>query len=284
MLQNSSPAGDEMNIASTPDVSIIVVSWNTVKLLRECLVSLHASSTGVLMEIVVVDNASSDDSADMVQREFPGVRLIHNTSNAGFSRASNQGIVVSTGRYVLLLNSDTRFLLGALENLILFMEQHPEAGACGPRLIGPDGKAQAFAFGGDPTFHYLLWRGLSRLLFHRSLHNWDRDQVQEVDWVSGACLLVRRDIIGRIGLLDENIFMYFEDNDWCLRMREGGWKIYHNPHVSIIHIGGKSFSTSMAARLAYYQSLDYFYSKHYGPLARFLVRVFLVPYRFLMGY
>jgi GT2 family glycosyltransferase len=164
------------------------------------------------------------------------------------------------------------------------MEQHPEAGACGPRLIGPDGKPQAFAFGGDPTLKYLLWRGLNRLLWHRSLHNWETDQVQEVDWVSGACLLVRREIIDQIGLLDENIFMYFEDNDWCLRMRACGWKVYHNSPVSIIHTGGKSLSQNMAARLAYYKSLDYFYSKHYGPLARFLVRVCLVPYRFLIGY
>jgi N-acetylglucosaminyl-diphospho-decaprenol L-rhamnosyltransferase len=273
-----------MNTSSTPDVSVVIVSWNTMHLLRECLASLHASSADVLMEIIVVDNASSDDSAGVVQRDFPGVRLIRNSANVGFSRASNQGIVVSAGRYVLLLNSDTRLLQDSIGNLIAFMERHPEAGACGPRLIGPDGKAQAFSFGRDPTLWYLIWRGLNRLLWQRSLHNWGTDQVREVDWVTGACLLARRKMIDQIGLLDENIFMYFEDNDWCIRMRSCGWKVYHNPLVSVMHIGGKSFSQNRTARLAYYESLDYFYSKHYGPLAHFLVRVCLVPYRLLIGH
>jgi hypothetical protein len=159
------------------------------------------------------------------------------------------------------------------------MQQHSDAGACGPRLLQPDGEPQAFAFGGDPTPGYLLRRGFMRLLLRRPLHNWHTTQVQTVDWVSGACLLVRRAAIQQAGLLDEHYFMYFEDNDWCLRMRRCGWQVYYNPQVSITHIGGQSLAQNPAARRAYYHSLDYFYTRHYGPLARLWLRMALVLYR-----
>jgi len=234
------------------------------------------------MQVIVVDNASSDTSVDMVRRGFPGVALIENSRNVGFARANNQGIVRSQGRYVLLLNSDTFVQPGAVTDLVQFMDQHQDAGVCGPRLVRPDGRPQEFSFGGDPTLGYLLRRALSSLLWRRPLHDWSTDQVQEVDWVSGACLLARREAIDQVGLLDENYFMYFEDNDWCLRMRGGGWKVYYNPRVSVTHVGGQSLIQNPAAQRAYYRSLDYFYAKHYGPLARVLLRVSLVPYRLLV--
>lgn len=272
-----------MKQAGPPVLSVIIVNWNTAPLLRDCLASLVSSSFENL-EIIMVDNASSDNSADLVRREFPAVRLIENDRNVGFSRASNQGIVASHGHYLLLLNSDTIVPPNALDRLVEFMEHHPDAGACGPRLVRPDGKHQEFAFGGDPTLSYLLRRGMYRLLLHRALHDWGTDRIQEVNWVSGACLLTRRQVIDQIGLLDENIFMYFEDNDWCLRMRWGGWRVYYNPTVSIIHIGGRSLAKNPAARRAYYRSLDYFYAKHYGKLARLFLRITLIPYRSLVGY
>jgi len=267
--------------ASQIDLSAVIVNWNTAALLKACLYSLSAAPADPVMEIIVVDNASSDGSADLVRQELPEVRLIESPRNVGFTHASNEGIAASHGRYVLLLNSDTLVPPGLLSTLVGFMEQHPNVGACGPRLVRPDGKPQEFGFGGDPTLSYLVRRGLYRLLWKRALHDWNTAQVQEVDWVSGACLLARRQAIDQIGMLDENIFMYFEDNDWCLRMRRCGWKIYYNPHVSVLHIGGQSLAQNPAARRAYYRSLAYFYAKHYGRLARFLLSIGLAPYRWL---
>lgn len=260
-----------------PDLSIVITSWNTAKLLQDCLVSLDLSA-----QVIVVDNASTDGSAEMIAQRFPQVHLIQNDRNVGFARANNQGIAICQGRYILLLNSDTLVPQDTLPSLIEFMDARPEAGACSPRLVRPDGHAQAFAFGGDPTLGYLLRRGANHVLLRRSLHNWETNQVQEVDWVSGACLLARREAVIQAGPLDENIFMYFEDNDWCLRIRQHGWKIYYVPSVSILHLGGQSLAQNPAARRAYYRSLDYFYAKHYGALPAAVLRLCLVPYRALM--
>jgi N-acetylglucosaminyl-diphospho-decaprenol L-rhamnosyltransferase len=259
-------------------LSVIIVNWNTWNLLRDCVGSLN-DEKGIGSEIIVVDNGSTDGSPDRLKVEFPEVLLVANRGNHGFTTASNQGIRVSQGEYVLLLNSDTWIPKGSMALLVHFMNEHPEAGACGPRLVRPDGTPQPYAFGRDPTVNYLLTRWFYRLLFHRYLHDWTTDHIQEVDWVSGACLMVRREIIDQIGLLDENFFMYFEDNDWCLRMRQHGWKIYYNPRVSVIHHGGQSLGQNPAAHRAYYRSLKYFYEKHYGPLARLLLKVSLIPYR-----
>ena len=211
----------------------------------------------------------------MIAAEFSAVRLIRNTSNVGFARANNQGLAASSGRYVLLLNADTIVPEGALARLVAFMDAHPEAAACSPRLLRPDGTPQAYAYGCDPTLGYLLRRGLKRLLFHQPLHDWAVSDVIAVDWVSGACLLARREVVDRIGGLDEQIFMYFEDNDWCLRMRSAGWQVYYVPQVEITHLGGQSVAQNPAVRSAYYRSLEYFYKKHYGWPERVLLRALL---------
>jgi GT2 family glycosyltransferase len=214
----------------------------------------------------------------MVRAGFPAVTLIANAENVGFARANNQGIRACQGRYIVLLNSDTVVPLGALAGLVAFMDAHSDAGAVGPRLLRPDGTPQPYAFGGDPTLGYLLRRGINRLLFRRPLHDWATDAVQQVDWVSGACLLARRAAIEQAGLLDENIFMYFEDNDWCLRIRQAGWRVYFDPQVAITHIGGQSLAQNPIARRAYRESLRYFYAKHYGPAANLVLRVLLPFY------
>lgn len=265
------------------DLAIIIVNWNTRDLLRDCLTSLGAEQY-LRYHVIVVDNASTDGSVEMIAQHFPQVHLIKNARNVGFASANNQGIAISQERYILLLNSDTRVPPDTLPSLTEFMQAHPEAGACSPRLVHPDGRPQAFAFGGDPTPGYLLRRVVNHLLLRRSLHNWETNQIQEVDWVSGACLLARREAVAQAGPLDENIFMYFEDNDWCLRIRRQGWKIYYVPSVPILHLGGQSLAQNPAARRAYDRSLAYFYTKHYGPLARWMLRVSLMPYRWLVRY
>jgi GT2 family glycosyltransferase len=230
-------------------------------------------------EVIVVDNGSSDDSACMIRREFPAVQLIENTHNDGYARANNLGIRASRGRYVLLLNSDTLVPAGALPGLIDFMQQQPDAGACGPRLVRADGRPQRYAFGGDPTLGYLLRRGTSQLLLRRPLHDWATGATLAVDWVSGACLLARRAAIEQAGLLDERFFMYFEDNEWCLRIRKAGWSVYYYPAIEIVHLGGQSLARNPQAQQVYYQSLTYFYAKHYSLLARWLLKALLPAYR-----
>jgi hypothetical protein len=173
---------------------------------------------------------------------------------------------VARGRHLALLNSDTLPARGSLSTMVEFMDAHPRAGASSPRLVRPDGTAQPYAYGDDPSPLYLLRRSLA----HRSggyLHDWTVGHPLRVGWVSGACVVVRREVIDQVGGLDEAIFMYFEDNDWCRRMRASGWEVWYAPQAEITHIGGASLNQNPAARAAYYQSLAYFYRKHYGRLA-----------------
>ena len=258
------------------DLTVIVVSWNTAPLLAGCLRAIPEAAGELIHRIIVVDNGSSDGTAELVARDFPHVRLIRNASNVGFAKGNNQGMrePESQGtRYVLLLNSDTFPDPGSLSSLVKFLDQHVDAGAVGPKLVSGDGIPQAYAFGRDPSPEYLLIRMAKRFFLHRSMHDWATDTIQEVDWVSGACLMVRRQAIDQIGLLDENFFMFFEDNDWCVRMRKQGWKIYFNPWVSVLHYGGQGLAQAPSAYKSYYHSLNHFYEKHYGRLARLLLRV-----------
>src|SRR5262249_46308269 len=159
--------------------------------LRDCLRSL-APAEHPEWDVRVVDNASGDGSPAMVKSEFPTVRLIENADNAGYARANNQGLRDNPAPYALLLNSDTRATPAAIQGLLAFMDAHPDAGAVSPRLLNADGSAQAFAFGGDPTLSYILRRGALRVTARKYLHDWATTQTRAVDWVSGACLLVRR--------------------------------------------------------------------------------------------
>lgn len=260
-------------------LSIVVVNWNTVLLLADCLRSILDGTRNLEYEIIVIDNASADGSAEMIAREFPQVRLIRNSANVGFARANNQGIRASRGRYVLLLNSDTVVPPGALNALVQFMDDHPDAGACGPRLARADGCAQRFAFGGDPSIGYLLARGGMHLVFHKPLHDWETRVTHQVDWVSGAALMARRDALEQVGGFDEKFFMYFEDNDLCLRLHRAGWRVFYDPGVTITHLGGASLKQN-ASRTRYYDaSLRYFYAKHYALLARIGLELMLPFYR-----
>jgi N-acetylglucosaminyl-diphospho-decaprenol L-rhamnosyltransferase len=262
-------------------LSIIIVNWNTSALLVNCLASLRESEIGE-SEIWVVDNASTDDSAEQVARRFPEVQLIRNSVNAGFARANNQGIAASRGDCILLLNSDTLVPHKTLSYLVQFMIENPRVGACGPRLLRPDGTPQPYAFGDDPTLSYLLRRGLNRLLFARYLHDWSIEHTLQVDWVSGACLLLRRVALEQAGLLDEQFFMYFEDIDLCLRLRQAGWQVYYEPRVAITHLGGQSLCHNPQAQTAYQNSIRHFYARHYGPTARILLNAGLLAYNRLL--
>lgn len=263
--------------------SIVILNYNTCDLLSQVLQSLGPDLFVAGWQVIVVDNASTDGSADRVARDFPDVQLIRSPENLGFARGNNLGIRATNPDipYILLLNSDTVVKPESLTALVRFMDAHPEVGAVSPRLLRPDGTPQPFAFGGDPTPVYLLRRGFSQLILYRYLHDWATEQRLTVDWVSGACLLVRRAAIEQVGLLDENMFMYFEDNDWCLRIRKAGWKVCYNPQIEIVHLGGQSLEKNPKAQNAYYDSLAYFYAKHYGRMSQWLLRLVLPLYRWV---
>jgi N-acetylglucosaminyl-diphospho-decaprenol L-rhamnosyltransferase len=228
-------------------LSVIIVNWNVRELLRACLHSVLRELDGRAgdAEIIVVDNASSDGSAEMVAREFPGARLIANAGNVGFGAANNQGFAVSRGRFVLLLNPDTIVLQGAFDRLLDALEAVPEVAALGCRLLNADGTLQKWTAGAFPTLanvacHYLFLNWLLPGVLRSSLYL-DRDLAEDtdVDWVSGACMLLRRERLGE-RIFDEAYFMYGEDMDLCQRLRGAGWRVRYTPRASIIHYQGAS--------------------------------------------
>jgi GT2 family glycosyltransferase len=253
-----------------PDLSIIIVSWNTRDMLAACLASLydkpslHSSRT----EVFVVDNASADGSADMVRERFPAVRLIECDDNLGFAGGNNHALALARGRYVVLLNSDTEVRAGALECLAVFMDAHPAAGACGPRLLNTDGTLQ-------PSCTPMLTPGREfwRLLFLDALwprgaypmQHWDISQPRRVETIKGACLVLRHAALDGVGPLDDGYFMYTEEVDLCYRLAQAGWELWWVPTAEVVHHG--EGSTSQRREEMYvqlYRSKTRFYRKFGG--------------------
>ena len=253
-----------------PELSIVIVNYDAADYLGDCLESIERFPPSCPYEVLVVDNDSPDDSVAMVRERFPGVRLISLEENIGFSRANNLALREARGHHLLLLNSDTRVLEGSLDGLTAVMERHPGVGVVGCRQLDGDRQLQ-LTWGRFPTFS----REIVRKILHWRLRI-DGAQVREyldrkysgtsrVDWVSGSCLLVRREAVEDGGLLDENIFMYFEDIDWCRRIQQQGWGIAYEPGVSIIHYGGVSAAKHLIdALVAYRRSQFYFCRKYFG--------------------
>lgn len=253
------------------DLSIVIVSYNTRDMLRDCLRALPAATEGLAVETFVVDNHSPDDSAGMVAAEFPDVRLLANTDNPGFARANNQAFALCTGRYVLALNPDTEAEPGALTALVRFMDAHPDAGVCGPKLLNSDGSLQhngrRFP---TPWREFLAVSGLRK--FNRAAFDGvleygreDFDALCEVDQVSGACLLVRRSVMEQVGMFDPDFFMYYEEIEWCWRIRRAGWKVYYVPQSRVVHHwmgSARQQSRAMTARM--FKSQVIYYRKTAG--------------------
>jgi len=260
------------------DLSILILNYNTREHLRACLASLQAEGSTSLSdgpiqtEVIVIDNASSDGSAEMVTAEFPGVSLIRAPRNGGFAYGNNLGLMRSRGAAILLLNPDTLMPVGGIAGLLDCLAAHPEAGIVGPRLLRPDGSMHLACRRSFPTPSIAFYRisGLSQL-FPRSprfgrynLTFVDPGIAIDVDSVCGACLLLRRGVLERVGALDERFFMYGEDLDWCLRTREAGWSVRYEPGVVVQHQHGAA-SRKRALRTTYhfFQAMDLFYRKHY---------------------
>jgi hypothetical protein len=228
-------------------VSIIIVSWNARDFLVQCLNSLSAKVCRYPFEIIVVDNASSDGSADCVADGFPHVKLVRNSANLGFAKGNNVGVAASRGQYLCLINSDIKVLPDCITRLVDYCEEHPKVGMAGPRVIGGDGKMQRSCWG-TPTIWNMLWRALAldtmlpwcSLFNGFSLKHWPQDSLKPVGVLSGCFWLVRRQAVAQVGLLDASFFMYAEDMDWCKRFWELGWQVVFVPAAEAIHYGGGS--------------------------------------------
>jgi N-acetylglucosaminyl-diphospho-decaprenol L-rhamnosyltransferase len=255
-------------------VSAIVVNYNRRDLLQDCLSSLLTPRNGYLTEVILVDNASSDGSADFVRTRFPQVKLFANEENVGYAKACNTGIRSSSGDYVLVLNGDIIVQEGAIEHLVEFMSSRANVGAVCGRLLNPDGSIQREYLGAK-------FPGL-RQVFHffkhgRAFMSYDHidfDAVCKIDQPPGACLMVKRSVIDEVGLMDEGFFLWYEDVDWCLRIKEAGFDNYYFPGADFIHVGGGSFELEKKELKERYskESLEYYINKHFSKYSIFLLR------------
>ena len=232
------------------DLAVVIVSYKTRDMLEECLASVLTETKGIACRIYVVDNASRDGSVEMVRRKFPEVILEENSGNLGFSKANNQALRRIDARYAVLLNSDTKIFPGsrALEAMVAWMDAHFDVGALGPKILFENGTIQLHCARSFPD----LWTSFFQLttLARRFPDNrltgkylmswWNHEDARDVDCLLGACMMVRREVLERVGLLDENFFLNGEDIDWCLRIRRAGWRVFYNPEIAILHYGGAS--------------------------------------------
>jgi len=266
--------------APPPRVSVVVVSFNTREYLLRCLASLQAAV--LPLQVLVVDNASSDGSADAVADRFPRARLLRNAENAGFGRACNQALALAEGPYVLFLNSDAEVRAGAIEAMAALLDRRADVVAVGPRVRDGDGQVEV-SFGG-PLTPYREWR--QRRLVQR-VQQRQLDAMREAEgraatehepaWVSASCLMARRDALRAIGGFDEGFFLYEEDVDLCQRLRKAGGRTLFTPAAEVVHHRGRSMESVPArARLEYHRSHLRYYRKHNGRLATLALRGWLL--------
>jgi len=286
------------------DLSIIIVNYNTRKLLKGCLESIFQKIEDINLEVLVIDNASSDKSLEIAKEELLKTKVLINRENVGFAGANNQGIKEAKGKYILLLNPDTIILDENLEKLIEFMDSHSEAGACGPLVLNSDGTMQKQCKRGFPIFwtSFSYYSGLWKLFpknkwWRRKFGSYflldkPEDKICEIDCLSGAAMMFRKEIVDKIGLLNEEYVMYWEDVEWCFRIKKAGWKIYYIPLARIMHYGGVSGSQVHASRNLWYfhRGAYLFYNQYLAPdnfsLVNFLYYIciwFVFCYKFLLN-
>ncbi|MEP4147474.1 MAG: glycosyltransferase family 2 protein [Halioglobus sp.] len=269
------------------DLSIIIVNWNTRDMLRDCLNSIPEKNKDLSVETIVIDNASQDGSATMVSTEFPQAKLIQNTDNLGFGTATNQGMRMATGRYLLLLNSDTLVHGDVLADSVHYMAANSSVGMMGCKVLNEDGSVQ-MTCSRFPGFMNLVLQtlGLNRLgrprwLQRYQMLDWDRSDEREVEVISGCYLMTRRETVNQIGMLDEAFFLYGEETDWCRRCAEGGWKLVFTPVGCITHLGSGSISKLNYKRdLMLTEGTVRLHRKHGGYLAATAVWLLLLLFNF----
>ena len=284
------------------DIGIVIVNWNTSALLRRCLETVYASECQFTFRVVVVDNASDDDSVDMVRRHFPGAEVIANDENVGYPRANNIGlrhlgyhgigdIADDAPRYALLLNPDTELPPDALQRMTRFMDARLDLGAAGPKLVLMDGSLDKACRRSFPTplvsfYHYsgLAKRFPRNRRFGRyNMTFADEDQELEVDSVVGAYMQVRREAIAKAGLLDESFFMYGEDLDWAFRLKQAGYRIWYYPKVAVRHVKRAASRQSQKAQFEFWRAMLIFYRKHFRHTTIFPVHLLILTALLLKG-
>jgi GT2 family glycosyltransferase len=259
------------------DLSVIVLSWNTRELLGECLDAVDRGRGNLEVEVIVIDNASSDGSSDFVANRFPAARLVRNAENRGYAAGVNQGLALATGAKVCLLGSDTRVAPGALPALCAFLDAHPNAGAVAPRLVNPDGSVQNACMR-FPTLKTVLywdtflqaWFPKNRELRRYRYEDWDHRGTRLVEQPPGTCLVVPRAVVQRIGPMDERLWLFFNDVDWALRIRDAGLEIWYLDEAEVVHHLGASTKNYADFGAEWHRNRIAFYRKHY----RFLGSVF----------
>ena len=254
------------------DISVVIVTHNCETFIKQCIGSLLFSGSHPDMEIIAVDNASGDKTVELLRTDFPNIKVIQNTKNLGFTKANNLGIKEAKGRYVFILNTDTEFLGGSLEEMIRFLDRNPGCGILGPKLLDNDGKIQ-LSCRAFPSYSAAFFNRYSLLtmIFPRSKYadiylkaNCSHDTIQQVDWVSGAAMVIRKECFLDIGNFDEEFFMYCEDIDICKRAKDKGWKVFYYPRLYFTHfIGGTLKRTSFSSILWHHQSIWHYYKKHF---------------------
>lgn len=268
-----------------PDLSVIVLNWNARDDLRRCLASIDAHPPARDVRVVVADNDSHDGSAEMVAADFPHHLLVRHPRNAGFGAGNNRALPMASGRYVLFLNPDTIVANGAFDALIAFADTQPDAGVFGAKLLNPDGSLQ-YSCRRFPNLGTGFYRNtpLGRLLPGNRwtsdylMRDFDHETPRDVDWVSGAALMVRREALQRLKGFDEDFYMYCEDVDLCMRAHRAGWRVVYVPQSVITHVIGRS-SDLAPARMTYHfhRSMYTFYRKHYAAGTPLVVRPFILP-------
>ena len=256
------------------ELSIIIVNFNTKVLLGNCLKSIVKNTRDVSYEIIVVDNASSDGSLEMLKKEFPDIKLISNQKNVGFAKANNQGITIANGGNILLLNSDTLILNNCFRKILDFIKAKEDAGIVGCKVLNPD-KTLQFSCYHAPDFLTELVLFTTEIIkdienpvtWYKYMKYWNHNKIREVACIAGCFFLVKRGVFDKVGLLDENIFLYYEDSEFCKRVRlNSDYKIYYYPYAEIIHLKGASSNNSNNyVTLKYaYKNAKYYLNKYYG--------------------
>jgi GT2 family glycosyltransferase len=243
-------------------LSVVVVDYYSGPALRTCATGV-LNRSDVATELIVVDNSGQRRSAEALGDLAPRVRLVQSPRNVGFAAGANRGLALATGSWIALVNPDAEVPRDAFGSLVGYLQAHPTYAAVGPLLRDTEGLAQSYSFGGEPTPTYLASRALTRLV-GRHPHDWAARSPRDVDWVSGACLVARREALERVGQLDERFFLYFEDVDWCRRCRETGWRIGLAAPVWVRHASTASYH-DLPRRRYYRDSLRKYYAKYYGP-------------------
>ena len=263
------------------NISIIIVNYNTAGLLQNCIHSILDNTKGLDCEVIVVDNHSTDGSQNMLRKMFPQVLLFHNKENLGFSRANNLGYSHSKGKYLLFLNSDTLILDSAIEKMINYLKAHPQVGLVGPKILN---------YQHQPTRSYMRFLDIKTLFlgskyfkfffdvekYRMHFSSYDFSSIQHVPWVSGACLMVKRNIFQKAGLFDESYFLYFEDMDLCLQIQNLGYRIVYLPTAGIVHLfGGSSSGRSEQLNQVHKNSMLIYFKKNFSTFHCWIAKLYL---------